>query len=130
MNDKWCCPCADHERIRDWRCGPRILNFNSTWRSVSCPDCFTDSVGARLETPAALNPFGAERNLMSLLEIETRLVRYSVARKSEIRKVLIPSMQLGRSVLHLSVCCVSYIRHIKVLCVCVRACARVRKMRS
>jgi len=32
--------------------------------------------------PAALDPFGAEGNLMSLLEIETRLVRYSMARKS------------------------------------------------
>jgi hypothetical protein len=66
--------------------------------------------------PAALEPFGAERNLMSLLEIETRLVRYSMARKSEIRKV-----QLGRSVLHFSLCFVSLTRHINILCVCVSA---------
>ena len=101
---------------------PRILNFNSTWRSASCPGCFTDSVGAWLEPPASLNPFGAELNLMSLLEIETRLVRYSMARKSEIRKVLIPSLQLGRSVHHLSVFCVSRTRHINILCVCMCVC--------
>jgi len=76
--------------------------------------------------PAALDPFGAERNLMSLLEFETRLVCYSMARKSEIRKVLIPSLQLGRIVLHLSVCCVSLTRHINIVCVCVCVC----KMRN
>jgi hypothetical protein len=51
-----------------------------------------------------------------------------MARKSEIRKVLSPSLQLGLNVLHVSVCCVSRTRHINILCVCV--CVYVCKIRS
>jgi hypothetical protein len=28
---------------------PPILNFRSSWRSASCPGCFTDSVGSWLD---------------------------------------------------------------------------------